>query len=313
MWILICCLFLCATACDRSGHKLEESDPVNPIINRQVKGVQGHLLAGNPDAILHSAKLDAADAASILKGFHYQASATYVYKRGQQTLKLSETVRLDQTPEGPYHLVVNNSQNKGYEVIWTQNNLYQRTRFRPFRITSQDVIDARRWQERGFGRWRAIVGLFGGRILLAHIGDEKCLGRKCYRYQIALSKTASKQMPQTEGTAWSGAVPEQTRGNAAALPRIPTAATGDIWIDSQTGLPLKIDFRGTYNIGEDQAQTTAQIELKASFNSPKLTAVAVPKQIVTVTREQEPLDPFARKRPAFLLPPPVDKQKKDAP
>lgn len=310
-------LFLCfglvaLTGCDRSGKRLKENPPPNPLVTKKVDGTQGHLLAGSKKALLKSANLKAADATAILKGFNYTAKAKYVFKKGDKTLTLNEQVKLKQAANGSFHLTLTNNRQKGYEVIWTDKTLYQKMRHRPYRVVSKNIDDAHRWQQRAIGRWRSIVGIFGPYLALTQGGGTNLSGRSVYKYQIALTKEIQEMPKQKEGTAWAGKVPDATRGAAAKKPRIPMSARGQLWVDQESGLPLKVVFRGKYSIGGGKQRAIASLSLNATFSRPTSTSIEEPDddEIAAVGREVDAYDPFHRKKPGFLQPPPEDLNKK---
>ncbi len=303
-WVALClsCLFL--SGCDRSGKRLVEKPVSNPLVQKKPKIVKGHLLAGSKKALLRSAQLSPADATYILKGFLYKATASYRLTRGRRVVKLKEKLRLAQGAKGDFHLTLTNSRNKGYEVIWTNKVLYQRMRYRPYRITSHNTADAFRWQQRSFGRWRSIVEIFGSQLALSRMGTGRQMGRNCNRYQITLYRDPQKPLKLKKGTAWKGPVPDLTRGAAAKKARTPLAAQGELCVDEATGLPLKVSFQGRYRIGTLKDVAVASIRLYAEFITRRDVALAPPEKVVEVKREIDAHDAFARKKPTFMLPPP---------
>lgn len=296
--------------CDRAGQRLKENPPPNPLVQQKPQTVEAHLVAGKKEALWQSAKLDAADAAHILKGFVYKEQATYHYVKTDKTLRLQENVVLRQTEQGAFHLTVNNDQQKGYEVIWTNQTLYQRMRHRPFRIISRNVEDARRWQQRGVGRWRSIVHLFGPYLALSQAGESREMGRSGQKYQLALLQSPQPFKLEQEGTAWAGPVPDPTRGTAAKLPRRPVSVQGDITLDPTTGLVLRVHFSGQYQVGDGKDKATATITLQSHYQPNQDSTIAPPPQVVDVQQEVDAHDPFARKKPAFFQPPPGEEDGK---
>lgn len=304
------------TGCERSGKRVKMSKPPNPLVTARNQPVKGDRLSGSRDALVRSAQLTVSDAVATLGGFVYQANATYRYKRGTKSLKLVQTYRLEQRKNGVFrsHVTSKGKQGKkGYEVIWLNQALYQRERLRPFRIISKEVKEAHRWQRRGYGRWRSIVGLFGPRLALSQNGSGQHLQRNTTRYSIALHRTPQPIKLPKYGTAWDGPVPNSTRGSAAKYKRTLRQASGTVEVDQKSGLVLKVNFKGSYQIGEGKDTTIANITLNASFVSTGDPDINVPKQVTSIKREPDPLDPFQGKMaPSYMLPPPSldDKKKK---
>lgn len=309
---LVWSLFVLA-GCDRSGQRLQEKAPPNPLVQQAPKGVEAHLVTGNKQALWQSAKLDAADAAHILKGFLYTAKASYQYVKSDKTLSLQEKIRLQQTEQGAFHLTVENDRQKGYEVVWVNQTLYQKMRHRPFRVISRNVEDARRWQQRGVGRWRGIVQLFGPYLALSQAGNKQEMGRSALTYQLALLQSAQplSQKPE-EGTAWAGVVPDHTRGMAAKIPRRPLSIQGEVTVDQSTGLVLQVNVTGRYQVGEGKDKVIATLTLQAQYQPNPEPSILPPKQVVLVQHEVDAHDPFARKKPAFFQPPPGEGDNKGA-
>lgn len=309
-WAALGLGWLILVGCDRSGQRLKEKAIPNPLVQSKPQTVKGDSLERSKQALKRSAKLGPAAAAHILQGFHYKATATYKFKKDTRTLELVETLNLAQDAKGDFHLTLNNNQKKGYEVIWSNKTLYQRMRHRPFRVTSHNAGDARRWQMRSFGRWRSIVMLFGAQMGLTKQGLRQHMGRTCQRYEISLLGDPQKPLKFKEGTAWKGPAPDHTRGAAAKKTRTPLAAKGELWVDTKTGLPLKVKFRGRYRIGTAKDNAVGTIELKASFNA-RSGVVEKPKEVSVVKREIDAHDAFGRKKPTFMLPPPsLEEQRK---
>lgn len=297
--------------CERSGKRVKMSKPPNPLVTQRNPKVKGEQLAGNRKAMIRSAQLKASDAASILGGFTYKARSTYIYKKGSRTLRLTRIYTLQQRANGDFRAHLENNRDKGFEVRWINHALYQRDRYRPFRIVSREIAIAHRWQRRGYGQWRSIVGLFGTRLALAQAGQKQIHGRTALQYRMALHGDVQKIQLPKEGTAWDGPVPNSTRGAAAKHKRRLLTASGNVWIDQDSGLALQVAFTGRYSIGEGKDAATATLRIQASFSSLGDPTVDVPQKSVLIGREPDPKDPFAgNKAPSYMQPPPRDTPKK---
>jgi len=291
--------------CERSGQRVKMDKPPNPLTTQRHKPVSGDKLAASRKALVLAAQRNGADAAPTLGGYTYNANATYSYKKADRTVVLKEKFTLEQRADGAFRIRLTNNRNKGYEVRWVGDALYQKERYRPFREISREVAVASRWQRRGFGRWRAMVGLFGKQLVLSKIGTAQHLQRTCVRYRITLGDEAQKLSGLPSGSAWEGPVPNSTRGAAARLQRTLLSAKGRVWIDQRSGIALKVDFTGSYRLGKGKQKTLARITLRASFASLGDPKIKAPAKVVAIKREPDPKDPFAgNDKPGFFQNPP---------
>lgn len=308
-------LLLGTAGCDRSGSKLQESKAPNPMVARSIKRVSTSDLTNDQKSLYRSANLGPAEANAILGGFSFQASSTIAIKRGKQSLRLRENYKLKQQKSGVFLAKMSNSRGKGYEAIWSGKQLFYRPNVRDFRVVSQEADEARRWQVRGIGRWRAVVELFGGHLRLNSEGSGNLLGRSVNEYSIRFRQGATPLSQQErearlkQGTAWAGAIPDHTRGAAAGKARQPSAAKGRVWIDQETGLVLKVRFSGRYLVGA-KPSAVVSVKLKASFTSRSNPTVEMPTKVLKIVKEPTPLDPFAVKKPVYFQPPPEERGKK---
>lgn len=307
--LLLACavFFVVSTACDRTGSKLQEKAPPNPLIAKKNKPVQGASLAAKKKLLYKSASFQLSDAANWLGGFRFQATSVYRFKRRSKVLRLKETYKISQRTSGDFRTYLKNSKGRGYEVVWAEHKLYVRFFPKAFRMMSKDIHHAYRWQRRGYGQWRALVGLFGPHMVLKSEGAVSLLSRSCIRYRIGFSSTPDSSRFEKEGSAWGGVVPNRTRGAASKLPRVPKSGKGRLWIDQQTGLVMKVVFEGSYKIG---GKATAKVSLKAAFVSRGNPNIVIPTKVLRLKREPDALNPFAHRKPSYFQDPPQKRKKR---
>lgn len=306
--LLLAFLTMTLAGCDRQGTVLKKGETPNPLVARKVAPVP----AQNLDKLVllrKSTRFSVSEMVKVLGGFRYKATSRYTLKRGKKVVKLNEVYTLEQNSSGAFRAAISNEHKKGYTVVWNGKSLYWRARYRPFRKISEDAMKALRWQQRGYGRWRSIVSIFGERLDVARNGSGSQAGRSCLKYTVRLKSTAVKAPPVPKGTVWQGRLPDLTRGKAAKKKRIPTSARGSFCVTSK-GMILRADFTGSYVIGKSGATMTMVLKSgMTAFGNP---AVAVPAKLADIQREPVPLDPFATKknRPFYFQPPPKERKVK---
>jgi hypothetical protein len=85
---------------------------------------------------------------------------------------------------------------------------------------------------------------------------------------------------------------------------------GTVVLDESTGLVLRVNVTGQYQIGEGKEKVVATLTLQGHYQPNQETSLLPPKKVVLVEHEVDAHDPFARKKPAFLQPPPSDEDGK---
>lgn len=300
-------------ACERGGKKVKIGKPPNPLVTQRQAPVKGSTIDTNKQAMVRSANIKVADIVAQMGGFTYSAKATYTYQHGKKTVRLVRTYRLQQHSDGSFRVRLNNSKDQGYEALWDGQKLYTRNRYRPFRVVSTEVAIAHRWQRKGYGRWRAILGLFGKRLALSQAGTSSVAGRTCVAYTVALHQQEQPIKLPKQGTAWDGPVPDHTRGNASKMDRTLLNAEGKVWFDQIGGFVCQIDFKGKYKFGNGKQSAIANIAVTSRLVSVGDPAIKAPTKVAKITGEKDPLDPFAgANAPSYMQPPPSrdDKKKK---
>lgn len=306
--LLFCLLLLASTACKRmSSSSLQETDAPNPLIADKAPTLEASSLSQTSEALFRSASLTLADAAKLLGSFEYKADASYLYTRKDRSISLKEKVQIFQRPDGAFRSLVENDQQKATEILWTGKELFWRGKGRPWRSISRDVQQAWRWQRQSYGRWRAIVGIFGPALRLEADGSDTIVGQDCVKFRVSLRSQMDSKPPVIRGGLWDGPAPKETRGLAAKEERTPQTAQGTLWVGRSSGLVLQVHFKGRYQIGEG---ASGEVSLKAGFTKRDTDPISAPKDIATIAREPDPIDPFGRKPPFFLQPPPSPKTEK---
>jgi hypothetical protein len=233
--------------------------------------------------------LDAGEAARRLGSFDWSgAVTTTVTRQGDSTSRTQVTERhkVRQLASGEFEVAaeiedgLGEGGDTGKHVLFTGGRTYARAQYAPWRERPTDRgRDARRARDESFLLVAEVARLHGAALELAGVGDGTHLGRKVRRYVVTLAR-AAPAAPRADDRAFGTAGPdEDTRRHLAFLDgHIPTAASGELWLDEQTGVLLKGRLSSTFGLEADP-RVRVQVEVTGEVRAlgEKVAAVAPPR------------------------------------
>jgi hypothetical protein len=253
---------------------------------------------GHPEAAL---ALGADDAARRLGSFEWTAALEWtVTKAGEDAQRVHATehhvvreaasgefeVRAEIDPGlGPGSVT-------GKQVIWTGGMTYARALPAAFRERPTDRgRDARRFREESFGLAASIAGLFGPALRLEPAGDATVLGRPGRRFLFSLAKDAPPAAPPAQAAAQGPAPdPDSERRLAFLRAPVPLSADGELVVDAETGVPLRVRLAGAFS-PKDAPGVRAEVELLAQVKALGDKAAAVKAPPSPKADERKPAGP----------------------
>jgi hypothetical protein len=153
----------------------------------------------------------------------------------------------------------------GKQVIHAGGMTYARALPAPFRERPTDHgRDARRFRDESFGLAASVARLCGPSLRLEPAGEASVLGRRALRYRLALAGGAAGA---PEATAPGAQVdPDTARRFAFLQGRVPRALDGELLVDAQTGVPLRVRMSGVFGVAS-AADVKATVELLAEVKA----------------------------------------------
>ena len=190
---------------------------------------------------------------------------------------------------GDFRVKVENDDGQGYEMIYSADKLYVRTRYNNFHERSTLSGDHIKWREAAYGGWAAIYRLFRGQLSFNKAGMVRHHGRDAVKFNISLSRNK----PRIGGTPKQPDVPAGVE--KYILPISPTPSEKDSWrdkskphdakgsilVDADCGTLLAADFSGELIFpapdGEDEIALTVKADVMTDgFGNPP--AIAPPAE-----------------------------------
>jgi hypothetical protein len=190
---------------------------------------------------------------------------------------------------GDFRVKVENDDGQGYELIYSADKLYIRTRFNHFHERGTLSGDHIKWREAAYGGWSAIYRLFRGQLSFSKAGMVRHHGRDAVRFNIGLSK----DKPLIGGTPKQPDVPAGVEKYILPITQTPSekdawrdkskphSAKGSILVDADCGTLLAADFSGelvfpTPNGENEMALTVKANVMTDGFGNPP--AIAPPAE-----------------------------------
>jgi hypothetical protein len=232
---------------------------------------QGRPLA--PDRPLDALRLSADEAAARAGSFAWEAQVDWnVAKPGAAPVHLVERHRLRQLASGEFEVSAEldpgtgPGAQTGKQIVYAGGMTYARSAWAPFRERPTDRgRDARRARDESFRMAADLAALYGAAFGAEPAGEVSFLGRRARRYVLSLA--AGRPGDAAEPSPPGAKPDEATRRRLDFLEgRVPTKLSGELLLDTATGLPLSISLSGAFSEHSD-AQVRADVELAASVRA----------------------------------------------
>jgi len=176
----------------------------------------------------------------------------------------------------------------GREVIYAGGMTYARGRYAPFRERPTDRgRDARRFRDESFRLAGEVAALFGP-LALEPRGEGSVLGRQARRFSVRLAQGGGIALPPALSYAPAAEGDEDTRRRAELfLGRVPAALEGELWLDSESGVPLQVRLQGALGQKSDPRLRT-EVELSAKITGWGSMVAAVTAPAGALADERKP-------------------------
>ncbi|ADO70004.1 hypothetical protein [Stigmatella aurantiaca] len=229
-------------------------------------------VADNPLVARRILGMDAAEVTERLGPYTYKATLSYEWTTGDAPpVKVSETRTFQAGPggvSGDFHGVLENSRDQGLEVMRVEGKVYARNRYGTFRQRLRDRGMAERTRTELTGAIRDVDSLFQGRLQLTPQGTVIYEGRTAWRYDVKLGEASEApavgNLPAVLDP--KGGRDETTRRRLAFFEhRVPQSLVGEVLVDAETSVVLKVRLNGHLVVPAGKAAEGA--ELRMSLNS----------------------------------------------
>ena len=245
----------CQCADGRAGDLAPLSgDPgglVERVRGRQVSAIDVTRACADPAELLRAAKTTHTAIAGVLGGHRARTSATVEARDGDRVLEtLTVEATLTYRDTGEFHAVVDNSADYGRVAIYAHGALYLAPRYGKFHRRDPETPDEpETLRNQIFAELGAHLELLVPGIAVTPAGDAEHGGRRARKVAIGLGDGVPS--------------PETTRGEAAwRQSRRVLEAEGEIFLDDETGVPLRASVRARIAARQDQRELVMAVTLE---------------------------------------------------
>jgi hypothetical protein len=249
---------------------------------------------GRPEGSL---LLEADEAARRLGSFEWTAGVEWsVTRQGSaERVRAVERHRLVQSATGEFAVEseIDSGRGEGSEtgrdVIWAGKMTYARNKWAPWRERPTDRgRDARRYRAESFGVVADLAALLGPRLSMAPAGEASALGRGALRYTLAFAGEVPEAPPPPETRMFPQGGPDpDTKLRLAFLDGAQAvSAKGELLLDAQTGVPLRISLDAAFGVKADpRARIQVAVRAQVKALGAGVPAVAAPKDALPDDRK----------------------------
>ena len=281
-----CLLSACSANGDKAAKKrvFSPEDPPQARLAAQ-EPIDVDKLADDAALADRVLTMGAEEAFERMGAFRYSATASFEWVFGRESVGLVEKRSLDLAAARHYALHTENSRDYGLDIVRLPDRAFARSRYHNYRERVRDRGQSEKMREDVFGALRSAAALLDNRLALAGGKREDVAGRAARRFQLGLAK---QPRPPREAQAVSlpplaypagGPDPGTKRRADFAAQHKPVSVEGSLWVDAQTGVPLKVDLAATIRApGEEKVDATLVLKVQSDLKPSSSVFVAAPEE-----------------------------------
>ncbi len=266
-------VLLLASACTRAEDRAAKQrifSPEDPpkVLQAAQELLQPELLHERPAMAERILSISGPEAAFRIGPHRQEVQASFRWKRGDRVVSLRETRRVDVDPGGDFHVLVENDQRQGMEWVRVEGISYARSRYAKFRERRRDRGSSEHVLDEAYRSLPTFHRLVHGAMKFSPPRSETLEGREALRFDVSLGTPMARRDESLPPVVYpEGGPDEDTRRRLRALEEGKAKrVSGTLWVDRNTGVPLKADLEATVEVPdeEDSAELLFSLSLTTS-------------------------------------------------
>jgi hypothetical protein len=264
-------LAACTDPVDRAAKEriFSPEDPP-PVVSSAKEPLDAQKLASDAKLARRVIDMGASEVTERLGPHRFTAEVSFDWSAGKEKVKLTETRLLESAAggvAGDFHARIDNSRDQGLELIRARGQVFARSKYGKYRLRLRDRGIAERTRAETAGALRELSTLFHGRLGLALDGPTSVEGRPAVRYTLKLADAASAEKvargetPPPAVYARGGLDEDSARRQRFMDQRQPTKLSGEVVVDTATGVVLRAHLDGTLAVPGSSGVAPAQLRV----------------------------------------------------
>jgi hypothetical protein len=293
--------------------RLSQPPPPDPVVAlaEEVLDVRG--LDKDAASLKRVSRMRFAEVARRLGSVTYKSDGTFTFHRDKLAFDAKEKVTIVHTADGDFSIALVTGDGSTQDLAYANDVLFLKNNNGRWRASRDPVGERSEYLDDSAGAWRMMFDLFEHTLQLTPAEATTWEGRAAMRYRFDVADKSAEALklanehPAVDGKGLLGAdagvaTEEELEAKKAAVHgRVqswrkkarPVSGSGELIVDRETGVAVKIRFKGKLLVGDasNPADLTADL-------STELTQIGKPAQVMApkaavdeITRKKWPVAP----------------------
>lgn len=267
--ITVACLLggaACASEEDREAKaRIFSPEEPKPVVLAAAQPIDAAALGAQPSLGHRVLTMGAEEALQRLGPHRLTGTASFEWRQADKRIALGETREVTLQSADHFHVRHENDRDRGHEVLQIGQASFLRIKYLPWRQRGREQVAAIAARDENYGLLRSAVALLKERVALVPDGQDRIVGRTAQRYLLALSDapTNDRRAENIPPPAYpeGGPSPDtQLRLDFFLLGK-PQSIEGRVWIDGETGVPLKSELWASLSVLTKGADAVLQLKI----------------------------------------------------
>jgi hypothetical protein len=309
-------------------ERMKKPPPPDPMAAQAEEVLQTRSFGKDPALTKRVNRMRYDEMRRRLGSFKLNSEGSLSFARGEGGLSSSEKLAIVQTNNDDFSLLLETGKDGRMEVAYINGVLFLKNRNGKWRASRDPTGERKSMIDDAAGVWRSFYDLFAHAVQFAPIGEGNFNGKGVAKFAIRLpdqSKEATEMgqalpevKPPPDALLMDGGFYEESETDrktreAKTNERIkkwrersrPAGGAGEIWLDTVTAVPVKVQFTGALLVGDSPNPAKMDIVFTSTLTDiGHAEDVPAPKDAVEeFAREKWPVNPRKFLEDEGLVPP----------
>ena len=256
----------CASEEDREAKaRIFSPEEPRPVVLAASQPIDAAALGAQPALGHRVLTMGAEEAFQRLGPHRLKGTASFEWRQADKRIALSETREVALQSADHFYVRNENDRDRGHEVLQLGQASFLRIKYLPWRQRAREQASAFAARDENYGLLRSAVAILKDRVALVPDGQELISGRAAQRYLLALSDkpTAARRAESLPPPIYpeGGPSPDTQLRLDFFLLGTPQSIEGRIWIDGETGVPLRSEWWALLSVLTKGADAVLQLKV----------------------------------------------------